>query len=300
MKSANQTVRLKVSPEVARVAGKEAPRDVQLQAARGALPLPPRELVTALFFLCHGSDAGVRTEALKTLRNIDPEVLAPIAGDAGLHPKLLDFIARLRLKDVVVMAALLDNPVLPDATLLRIASHAKGPIRDLVAGRVGEMTPAEGKATEQDGDTAEETEEDDENLSKYQRALEMGVSEKIKMAMTGDKEWRGIFLKDSNKLVCAAVLKNPRITDGEILMLAKNKSSNEELIRLVTMNREWIKNSEIKKALIYHPKTPLPKALRYMSVLTEKDLKHLAKSRGVSQVLVNNARRMLTNKQKSK
>jgi hypothetical protein len=34
--------------------------------------------------------------------------------------------------------------------------------------------------------------------------------------------------------------------------------------------------------------------------LTEKDIKNLAKSRGVSQVLVNNARRMLMAKQRKK
>ena len=45
-------------------------------------------------------------------------------------------------------------------------------------------------------------------VSKYQLALEMGVSEKIKMALTGDKEWRNIFLKDPNKLVSSAVMKN--------------------------------------------------------------------------------------------
>jgi hypothetical protein len=120
------------------------------------------------------------------------------------------------------------------------------------------------------------------------------------MALTGDKEWRNIFLKDANKLVSSAVLKNPRITDGEVLAVAKNKSASEELIRLITLNREWVKSYEIKKALILHPRTPLPKALRYMEILTEKDIKSLAKSRGVSQVIVNNARRMLMAKQRKK
>ena len=61
---------------------------------------------------------------------------------------------------------------------------------------------------------------DKDGLSKYQKALELGVADKIKIAMTGDKEWRSIFLRDSNKLVSSAALKNPRITDGEVLALS--------------------------------------------------------------------------------
>jgi len=70
------------------------------------------------------------------------------------------------------------------------------------------------------------------------------------------------------------------------------------LIRLITLNREWMKHYEIKKALDMHPRTPLPKAMRYMTIVSDKDIKSLAKSRGVSQVIVNNARRMVLAKQK--
>jgi len=125
----------------------------------------------------------------------------------------------------------------------------------------------------------------------------MPVAEKIKMGLTGDKEWRSILIKDANKLVSAAVLKNPRITDGEVLAIAKNKSSSEELIRLITLNNDWLKNYDIKRALVMHNRTPLPKALRFMGILSEKDIKALAKSRDVSSVLVNNARRMLLAKE---
>jgi len=126
----------------------------------------------------------------------------------------------------------------------------------------------------------------------------MPVAEKIKMALTGDKEWRTILLRDSNKLVCGAVLKNPRITDGEVLAVARNRSAGDELIRLILLNNEWIKVPEIRKALVVHPRTPLPKALRFLNAFSEKELKQLAKSRNVSQVIANSARRMLMVKEK--
>jgi len=334
MTGRTRTVRLKVSPEVAQIVAPGAPRDAKLDAARGALPLSPRDRLTALFFLFHGSDAEIRTLALKTFQGLPSAELSAAVENPETHPQLLDFVARLRISEPAVIRALLNHPALDDATLLHLASAGDQAILPLLADhdrcidnpaiaaallgnpRVDEHVrallapPAESSGGEEDADAGEEPDdaEDDEeaengteeelNASKYQLALEMGVADKIKMALTGDKEWRTIFLKDPNKLVSSAVLKNPRITEGEVLAVAKNKSSNEELIRLITLNRDWVKHYEIKKALVMHPRTPLPKALRYMTILTEKDIKNLAKSRGVSQVIVNNARRMLMAKQR--
>ena len=66
------------------------------------------------------------------------------------------------------------------------------------------------------------------------------MARKIKMAMMGDKEWRLLLIKDTNKLVSTAVLKNPRLTDPEVLAIAKSIELSEEIIRLICMNKEWI------------------------------------------------------------
>ena len=347
MAQEKSSVRIRVSVEVARIVAKDAPRDLQLQAARGALPLPARDLATVLFMLCHGGDAEMRAAAVECARSLPAERLTPILADPETHPRLLDFFVRLRATEPAVIEPVLANPALAEASLLAVAGQGNETVLALLAGHclqsraTPDLTAAllanphlapvlQARLDKQYGDTAptpttplpatadedadqagdagedaddEPSESDPEeelNLSKYQLALEMGVAEKIKIAMSGDKEWRSIFLKDANKLVSSAVLKNPRITDGEVLTVAKNKSSNDELIRLITLNKDWVKHYEIKKALIMHPKTPLPKALRYMNVLSEKDIKHLAKSRGVSQVLVNNARRMQMAMEKKK
>jgi hypothetical protein len=288
------SVRLKVSPEVARIVREES-REVRLRAARGELDLDGENLLTTLAFLVHGSDEELRTEALQTLAKLPRASLAPVVANPQLHPQLLDLVARVRGDDSVLMEMLVANPSAEAATVARIAlcatphAETKSPDTDPAAEEEDDSPPSE-----------EGPEDEEVDPSKYRQALQMVVAEKIKMALTGDKEWRSIFLKDTNKLVSSAALKNPRITDGEVLALAKNKSSSDELIRIITLNPEWVKNYEIQKALVLHPRTPLPKALRYMNVLTLKDLKHLAKSRGVSQVITNNARRLLLAKDKSR
>jgi hypothetical protein len=121
--------------------------------------------------------------------------------------------------------------------------------------------------------------------------MELKVSEKIKIAMTGDREWRKILIKEPNRLVHGAVLKNGRITEAEVVMVAKNKSASDEMVRLILLNREWVKNYEIRKALVTHPKTPLPRAMRFVGDLTLRDLKELMRNRNVSNAIASTARR---------
>jgi hypothetical protein len=149
-----------------------------------------------------------------------------------------------------------------------------------------------------DDESAVIDEDDEQFLSKYKIAMVMGISEKIKMSLTGDKEWRAILVKDTNKLVSAGVIKNPRITDGEILTLLKVGVQNDEIIRLICANKEWIKNYLIRKALVICPKTPLPNALRYLATLTEKDIAVFAKSKNISSVLSTQAKRILLSKKR--
>lgn len=163
---------------------------------------------------------------------------------------------------------------------------------------VAEKQPIADSVEAEEDDTFDQEEVEEEALSKYQELQEMSVADKIKMALTGDKEWRTLLIRESNKQVNTAVLKNPRISEGEVINVAKNRSSSDELIRIILLNRDWVKLYEMKKALAVHPRTPLQTAMRYMTFLSEKDIRELAKSREVSQAIVNNARRMLMTKKR--
>jgi hypothetical protein len=336
------TVRLKVSPEVARLVRPGVPRDAQLAAARGALPLAGKDFLTVLFFLCNSSDAEIKKSAVKTLRTLPGTILDAVLKDSTLHPQLLELLVRARIADTELMGSVIMHPSTAIKTLLYLASKADQGVlerlaedqnklrehpelveaiianpnankelnlrlgwQDSESGSVAETVEDQAvpdAADDQDGDEEGRSqvelealmeEADQEGLSKYQIALELKVAEKIKMGLTGDKEWRTLMIKQSNKLIQAAVLKNPRITDGEVLMIAKNKTSSEDLIRMILLNKEWMKLYEIKKALITHPKTPPPKAMRLVPMLTMKDIKELAKSRQVSTLVSTAARKEL-------
>jgi len=137
-----------------------------------------------------------------------------------------------------------------------------------------------------------------ERESFYKRVQHLNVSEKIKLALLGNKEARDILLKDSNKLVSSTVLKNPKITEDEIVKVVNSRSVADDILRQVANNKEWLKKYPIKLGMVNNPKTPLAVAMRLMAQLNGKDIQHLAKSKNVSSALSTAARKIVTQKEK--
>jgi hypothetical protein len=321
--------RLQVSPEVAALFAKDADPSEQMKIARGHGTLNSVDYVHALFlFSLHGSDE-LKEVAKQTMLQSSNSALRPVLESSAQHPRVLDSIARVRIDDLGTLVLLRRNPAVLDETWVHIFANCSYEILShfcddtFVQGfppvvraavlenkqapddmkRVIEETMSIGVSS---NPTDEGVDDDDEfsgeyeetqTINKQKMVLELGMAEKVKMAMTGDKEWRNILVKDSNKTVSSAVLRNPRITDGEILFLAQNRSSSEDVVREILLNREWLKNYAVRHALIMHPRTPLPKAIRFLSTMNDKDVRMLAKSRNVSSAIVNNCRRMIAAKQ---
>jgi hypothetical protein len=306
-----EKVTLQLSAAAAAYASQDAPRDGKLQAARGEIAIPGGDLVTLLYFLAHDPDTEVRAAAIHTLRAMpEPQVIA-VAEFAGLHPKILDMLARLHYPKQAIAAKLLSHPSIDSRTAAFLAEkqaemaadaqHVPSPDRVEEAEAVEDADEAMA-GDEEVAEALQEDEEVDEEsedfLSKYQLSMKMEVSEKIKMALTGDKEWRSLLIKDPNKQVSASVVKNPRISEAEILATVSTTIQHDEIMRIICNNKEWVKNYQIRKALVLNCKTPLPLALRFMATLTDKDIATLAKSKNVATVISTQARRQLLNKKR--
>lgn len=128
------------------------------------------------------------------------------------------------------------------------------------------------------------------------RISKMNIAQKIATAMKGNKEVRTAMIRDTNKLVAVAAIKNPRITEQEVKTTAMSRSVNEEVIRLITMNNEWTKSYAVKLALVNNPKTPMPVAMRFLPLMRAQDIKGVAKSKNLPSALVNQAKAQLQKK----
>jgi len=266
------------------------------------------------------ADVDVKRAAGHLFAGLPEDVILQYVNSSEAHPSVLDAIARIHHARPWVAQALLGNEFLsgPARAFLQkgelsssalpvIAPVAESDRESVAQSPADQLDDLADDATDASVDEPEEAlaedpaaidEDDEQYLSKYKVAMIMGISEKIKMALSGDKEWRSILIKDSNKLVSGSVIKNPRITDGEILTILKVGVQNDEIIRLICANKEWTKNYMIRKALIDCPKTPLPNSLRYLASLNEKDIAGYAKSKNISSVLSTQAKRLLLAKKR--
>ena len=128
----------------------------------------------------------------------------------------------------------------------------------------------------------------------------MRVVDQMRIALKGNTEARMILIKSANKLIQECVMRNSRLTIEEVMKVARDKSMREEIVRMVTLSKDWTKNYIVRLNLTWNPKTPLTQALKYLNLLNEKDLAAIAKSKQVPGMLSVAARKMVQQKQKMK
>ena len=133
------------------------------------------------------------------------------------------------------------------------------------------------------GLSLQEAEEQRQTLQ--QLVAKMTVGQKIKLATTGNLEVRKMLLKDPRQMVAKAVLSNARITEKEIEAIIQSNSSSRELIDTIANSRDLTKKYRVKLALVMNPKTPIRVALRFLDLIRMSDLKKIAKSRNIPNVI---------------
>jgi hypothetical protein len=301
-------IKLKISPGVAVFIGPGVHNDEKLRGLEATASMLPVDQVTLLFCLMRDTDSRVKEAASVAFGALPEERLLICLTTPGLHPSLLDTITRAHYSTPAVAAALLEYPTLSQAAAEYLRNIAEvetlpddgdtdGGVSCNEVGVCGELLGEE-DSLDSAAPEADSVDVEEDYLSKYQMIQLMGISEKIKMALTGDKEWRSILINDNNKLVSGSVVKNPRITEGEILQILKVGVQNDEIVRLICANREWVKNYLIRKALVDCPKTPLPLALRFLTSLNDKDIAGYAKSKNISSVISTQAKRIILAKKR--
>ena len=146
------------------------------------------------------------------------------------------------------------------------------------------------------GELQMESDEDipGERISMINRIMKMGVKDRVKLGMKGDREARNILIRDPNRLVSSAVVNNPRITEQEVEMIAAMRSVSEDILRLIASNRQWSRSYNVMHALAKNPRSPMANVLTIMSRLQLRDLVSLSKNRNVSDAVRRQALRLHT------
>lgn len=134
-------------------------------------------------------------------------------------------------------------------------------------------------------DLLETEKKDPKKMSVFSQILTMTVSEKVQLGFKGGRTERLLLVRDRNRLVCSAVIRNPRITEQEIEQIAAMRNVDDEVMRLIAFKREWVAKYSILIALARNPKVPIAIVLPLINRLTLRDLKGLKDDKGVSEAV---------------
>lgn len=239
----------------------EVARDVRLLAAQGALAPRAQEQLVLLAMLTADSDPLVAAQAETTLGQLPGPALRAFLARPEVTPELRGFFQ--------------SRGVAPSAAG---AGDNEAPLIDTL-----QALPE-----------VPETEEGDEAQARILSS--MPIIDRIKLAMKGTREQRAQLIRDSNKLVAAAVLSSPKLTDSEVEAFAKMANVSEEVLRVIAGNRTWTKSYTVVLGLARNPKTPPAISMKLLHRLNERDAKMLAVDRNVPEALRLAARKMAVKK----
>jgi hypothetical protein len=144
----------------------------------------------------------------------------------------------------------------------------------------------------------DDLEDESQQTNLFAAVQKMTVMQKIKLARCGGKEARSLLIKDRNKIVSTSVIQSPKLTETEVITIAQSRGVGEEILRMISVSKEWTRNYQVKHALATNPKCPQPQAIKFLNYLQDRDLKTVMKSKDVPSVISQHARRILTKKGK--
>ena len=227
-------------------------REMRLLAAQGGLAATAHEQLALLLLLSDDADGDVATAVKATVQSLPEGPLRAFLARADAPPEMQRFFGDLGITPGPEPA--------PDASepLLEVA--------------------------DEDGDEDEAAAPD---KAKAESKLLSGlpVKRKVKLAFKGTREQRAQLIRDPNKLVSAAVLSSPKLTEAEVESFAKMGNVSEEVLRVIGMNRTWLKNYGVILGLVKNPKTPAAISMLLLQRINERDMKMIAVDRNVPEAL---------------
>jgi hypothetical protein len=132
---------------------------------------------------------------------------------------------------------------------------------------------------------SEEERHQSEKVSVVQKLYRLDTKDKMITALKGTREERAILVRDPNRLVAAAVIGSPRLTDPEIEAFSAMKNISDEILRKIGTHKEWMKRYTIVSNLVRNPRTPIGISMGLVSRLTPRDLKHVSTDRNVPEAI---------------
>jgi hypothetical protein len=304
----------------AEIRGNRARKERKLAVCSGSLPLTAEDRAELMVILAEDVDGDIAVRAARALMGVTPQTFATAVGRADADERLFDYCSSEMADQPGIADALAKNSKCPRDLIARAAQyltsagvqailddlnglslslelaealascpHATTEQRDLIA-ELNSGVPEE-KAVEEATKNLEIDASRRRTL--IQKISGMNVVQRIQLAIKGPREARTALIRDSNKIIQRAVLQSPRLTETDVENYAGQTNLSADVLRLISMNRNFMKDYIIVRNLSNNPKTPLDISLRLLVRLTPTDLKKLSENKNIPETLRSSANKLI-------
>lgn len=122
-----------VPPALLKFISPDLERPLRLNAARGNLPIPPRDLLMAVFALTRDPDPEIQDASKKTLLDTPAAILKPVLSDNATHPLIFHFFAKNLGSDSELQDTIALNKSSDDETITFQATLTNKKLIDIIS-----------------------------------------------------------------------------------------------------------------------------------------------------------------------
>lgn len=261
------------------------------KGAQGDVPGSVSEKIEILVVLSADRDAEVRRQALHTLRHWNAQELDQVLSDPTTSSAVIDFVFdRLMEEQGHLGAAPAENRASSDT--VPTVAETKGFTADSGEPVSGYSEPTASPKPEIEQASAGGAETGARHETLLQRIGRMTVPQRVRLALTGSHEERIVLIRDANRVVVRSVIQSPRVSENEIESFAAMRDAKDEVLRMISKNRAFIRSPAVIRALVFNPRSPIDVSLPLIKLLKDRDLKLVTVDKNVPDPVRNSAVRL--------
>jgi len=104
---------------------------------------------------------------------------------------------------------------------------------------------------------------------------EVTLGERRSFARSSNRAMLERLIMDPNELVIAMLLNNPHLQPSDVLTMASRRPTRPELLREVARHERWVRELEVREALVMNPFISTGIALKYIPTLNIRMLRRI-------------------------
>jgi hypothetical protein len=261
--------------------------------------MPPEAVALAAAYSSEAVSELIATNEQRLLAN--PAIIEKLYMNKDTRMSTADRVLELAVRNGLELKGI---PAYKEAAaaigMELIAERSREPTPDDLHFRETEAVAAKAKLDATVEDTHRIDEETgsevviDKFLPLHAQLAQMTISQRIRRAMLGSAGERLILVRDSNRLVAQAAIKSPSIQESEVVRISASRNVSEDVLRIISLDREWTRSHQIKVNLVQNTRTPFAFAAKLLPHLREHELKAIAKSKNVTGAVSTAARQQLS------